>query len=144
LLCGAPGVIKPLHPVEVEHLFSPYIVLDCRACDFGYPIGIDETRNAEQCKIEIKPNPFRSRVDIRCQIIAGVVTRQYSVGSINIFDITGKVVKRLLLPATNHILAPVVSWDGTDEDGKPARSGIYFCELRIGVAIATAKFILAK
>lgn len=71
--------------------------------------------------LKIKPNPFRDKITINLGI--------YDVGykmnetSLNIYDISGKLVKSFPLPT-------VVTWDGKDDRGRVLPQGIYFLELK--------------
>jgi flagellar hook assembly protein FlgD len=67
--------------------------------------------------------------------ISGTVKYQYGLpvegAEVAIYNISGRIVKTLMnsaLPGGEHS----VSWNGTDENGQSAGSGIYFCQLRSG------------
>jgi hypothetical protein len=75
------------------------------------------------------PNPFRGRTDIRWQMTDGVDSRQKSVVSIKIYDISGRVMKNILLPTTYSLLPTTLTWDGTDNTGKKVPCGTYFVEV---------------
>ncbi|NUM66044.1 right-handed parallel beta-helix repeat-containing protein [candidate division KSB1 bacterium] len=69
------------------------------------------------------PNPFNPETRIRFDL------RREQQVELRIFDLSGRLVRRLLsgfYSAGEH----VVRWDGRDESGTPAASGIYFAELR--------------
>jgi flagellar hook assembly protein FlgD len=47
---------------------------------------------------------------------------------VEVYDIQGRLVKRLVnawLPAGNH----AVTWDGTNDQGRPVGSGVYFSRI---------------
>jgi len=72
------------------------------------------------------PNPFNSMTAIS-------FTTNESMGNteLMIYEISGRIVKTLVnsvLPDGEHS----VSWDGTDENGQPVCSGVYFSHLRAG------------
>jgi hypothetical protein len=69
------------------------------------------------------PNPFNSRTTIVCDIPAdGTV-------SLQIFDVRGRLIRTLI---DGHRVAGqlVVPWDGTDNQGQPVASGVYFYRLQ--------------
>jgi hypothetical protein len=68
------------------------------------------------------PNPF-----VHAMSLTFGLPKDATV-SVCVFDVNGRLVKRLATgayPAGRH----VARWDGTDEGGRAAASGIYFCRL---------------
>jgi len=64
-------------------------------------------------------------------------------GSLDIFDVQGRKVRRLFaraLPAG----PTVVSWDGRNEDGKGLGSGVYFARLETGLGVRSSKALLIR
>jgi len=62
---------------------------------------------------------------------------------VSVFDASGRAVRVLtsgLLPAGRH----AVVWDGKDESGRPAASGIYFYSLVSGKRTAARKVLLTR
>jgi len=63
--------------------------------------------------------------------------------AINIYDATGRLVRNLI----NSVYDPGsynVTWDGKDEDGMPAISGIYFYTIKTQDYKATKKLVLMR
>jgi hypothetical protein len=84
------------------------------------------------------PNPFNPNTKIKFDIQKSVVSSQYSVVTLKVFDILGKEVVTLV----NEKLNP-----GTYEvtfDGSNYASGIYFYQLKAGEFIETKKLVLLK
>ena len=84
-----------------------------------------------------RPNPFNPTTTISFVLPSRMRT------SLAIFDVRGALVRRLLdedLPAG---LKEVV-WDGRNQRGQPAASGLYFYELRAGKESMTRKMLLLK
>lgn len=83
------------------------------------------------------PNPFNPSTFVKFQMPhAARVTLQ-------VFNTLGQRIKLLLekdMPAGYH----QVSWDGKDEQGKKAASGIYFYEMRAGDFRAVGKMFLIQ
>ncbi|MGQ9817099.1 MAG: T9SS type A sorting domain-containing protein, partial [bacterium] len=71
---------------------------------------------------KIFPNPFVKRLNIRLD------NSSDGKASIRIYDISGRLVKNLHegVIRANSLL----TWDGTDDNGKIASQGIYFVQIR--------------
>jgi hypothetical protein len=83
------------------------------------------------------PNPFNPSTHIRFELPkAAIVT-------LSIYNSLGQEVRRLVSgqkPAGYHTIV----WNGKDQQGRPAPSGIYHYRLQAGDFIATKKMVLAK
>jgi hypothetical protein len=84
------------------------------------------------------PNPFRTASTIRFSTErAGAVTA-------TIYDVRGRVVRRLrdggVLGAGPH----AVVWDGRDDDGGYAPGGVYFCRIEGGTSGRSARVVLRR
>ena len=83
------------------------------------------------------PNPFNPSTHIRFELPkAAIVT-------LSIYNSLGQEVRRLVSaqkPAGYHTIV----WNGKDQQGRPAPSGIYHYRLQAGDFIATKKMLLAK
>jgi len=87
------------------------------------------------------PNPFEKITEIRYQI--GIGSRQKSVVSMNIYDITGRLVKTLV----NEPQEPgyyKVLWDGKDNLDNAVPSGIYFYRIEAGNFTAMKKIVKTR
>jgi len=84
------------------------------------------------------PNPFNPRTTLRFDL------PEPATVTVQIFDITGRLIRTLLggmaRPAGEHR----VSWDGVDELGLPVASGLYFCRLEAGTFRATERVLMVK
>jgi hypothetical protein len=60
--------------------------------------------------------------------------------TLTVYDQSGRVVRTL---ATGQMRAGSYAavWDGRDECGRPARSGVYFCRFRAGTSTAAKKMV---
>ncbi|MCU0606169.1 MAG: FG-GAP-like repeat-containing protein [Candidatus Edwardsbacteria bacterium] len=83
------------------------------------------------------PNPFRRSTAVRYQLPApGLV-------ELSIYNAAGQIVKTLVRgsrPAGGHCAV----WDGRDDRGRPAASGIYFCRLSAGGSSDTRKMVVLQ
>jgi hypothetical protein len=113
------------------------------------PLGVDEDKPVISDPLSVfrlhqnTPNPFLSSTLIRYQVPStNHETRITNHVSLNIYDITGRLVETLV----NERQEPgvyQVQWDGRiPESG--VRSGIYFYRLESGDILATKKMILLR
>jgi len=86
----------------------------------------------------IQPNPFSEKTEIRWQIADGKLQNKRS--SLNIYDVTGKLVRQFDNPAIRR--SDYIVWNGFDEKGKAVPSGIYFVELSTDKTSTIGKLIL--
>ncbi|MBN1326940.1 MAG: T9SS type A sorting domain-containing protein, partial [Candidatus Cloacimonetes bacterium] len=91
------------------------------------------------------PNPFNPSGAGRSLMttISFVTQVQAEKTEISIFNLKGQQVKELVnevLEAGSH----TVTWDGKDENGKSAPSGIYFCRMKSGDFVQNRKMMLIK
>ncbi len=118
-----------------NHLIAWDIYFAC-----GTYVGIAETKGepGRQGEIlKVYPNPFKNALMIRLHIPDnGLISSQYSVASIKIYDASGCLVKSF-----NHLSANPPSivafsggnrivWDGRDDYGQNVACGVYFVEVR--------------
>jgi len=66
------------------------------------------------------PNPFNARTVIEINLT------ENQPGRVEIFDISGRLIKTLFEGSGSHILY----WDGLDDDDSPVASGVYFYRLK--------------
>jgi 3',5'-cyclic AMP phosphodiesterase CpdA len=83
------------------------------------------------------PNPFNPRTTIKYDLAGNADV------SIEIFDILGRKVKRLLEEQQGPGSLSV-AWDGKDDSEKPVESGIYLLRFRAGAFVENSKMILIK
>jgi hypothetical protein len=107
----------------------------------GFSVGIQNISTEIPSKFSLSqnfPNPFNPTTKIRFDIQKSVVSSQYSVVTLKVFDILGKEIATIV----NERLQP-----GTYEasfDGSNYSSGIYFYKLQTEGFINTKKIILLK
>ena len=101
------------------------------------PIGIDETIPPTIPKVSSLrnyPDPFSSMVTISYQL------HRSSCVSLCIYNITGQLIKTLIY-GTRGSGYHSIKWDGNDEQGKAAGSGIFFCRLETDNSVLMKKII---
>ena len=107
------------------------------------PTGIQEdnsdiTLNLSN-NISVYPNPFSDRLEIRLRI-EDVGCKMDNI-SLNIYDVSGRLIKSFQLPTAYSLLPTVFKWDGRDIDGKRVSGGVYFLKLRAGEYNTTSKLL---
>ena len=113
-------------------------------CDNIYIIDIKTGVTSENGSIPVEyslcqnfPNPFNPETTLRFQLPkAGRV-------KLTVFDIRGSIIRILsdgMIEAGHHEL----KWDGKDEHGSPAASGVYFVRMEAGDFIEHRKMILMR
>jgi flagellar hook assembly protein FlgD len=74
--------------------------------------------------LEVYPNPFKKRLDIRWTIEDGGCKAQNL--SLKIYDVTGRLVRDFdLLSSINYLTSSII-WSGMDSQGRYVPSGVYF------------------
>jgi hypothetical protein len=104
------------------------------------PVEDDATNQSEIAVIELKnnyPNPFNPVTTIRYELY-----KDGPIG-ISIFNLKGQKV-RTLESGFKSSGSYTTIWNGKDDKGKDAGTGIYFCRLAAGKKCVTSKLILIK
>jgi hypothetical protein len=94
-------------------------------------------RGGDVLRITASPNPFNPRTTLSLTIPdAGPV-------AVAIYDVQGRLIRRLHTGPLAAGTARIV-WDGSNEAGGQAPSGIYFSQVVGGAGRATAKLALVR
>jgi len=115
---------------------------------YTYGVGVEENPTDHPTLLVPRlsqnyPNPFGKITEIRYQIPKGVDSRQKSVVSMNIYDITGRLVRTLVNEAQEPGYYKVL-WDGKDDLGKAVASGIYFYRIEAGDFTGMRKMVVTR
>uniref|UniRef100_A0A7V0Z4G5 M28 family peptidase n=1 Tax=candidate division WOR-3 bacterium TaxID=2052148 RepID=A0A7V0Z4G5_UNCW3 len=114
-------------------------------------VGINEGEisksEVQNPNLVIYPNPFKNRTIIRYMIQdtgykSGVVSSQYPVVSIKIYDVSGRLLRQWDYETIR--LSDQIVWDGTDDLCRKIPSGVYFVRLEDGDFKKTEKVILLR
>jgi hypothetical protein len=98
---------------------------------------LDERSVAESTRIDVFPNPASGEV--------GFLLPDRAMGEavrLTVHDVTGRLVREIHcgpLPGVRSL-----SWDGSGDDGRQVRGGVYFVRLAGGGLRATARFVLVR
>jgi len=84
-----------------------------------------------------RPNPFNPRTTIEFSIPAPGPVR------LAVFDVSGRRIA-ILLDEVRPAGTGTAVWDGTDEQGRRAPSGVYFCQLDAAERKTTRRMLLLK
>jgi len=114
-------------------------------------VGIEEVSNSQltisNYRLSVYPNPFTTKAEIRFQV-PGVKeetnTYHLTPASLNIYDVSGRLVKDFSLLPSNFLLSTTVEWDGKDNSGNELQGGVYFIRLTSGNIISLRKLILVR
>jgi hypothetical protein len=69
-------------------------------------------------------NPFRDKIEIR--LLGDWEKGRKGKPELKIYDIAGRLVRKISLLPFDFALGSKATWDGRDEEGSAARAGIYF------------------
>jgi YD repeat-containing protein len=107
----------------------------------GEPVTGDEDHNRvpSNCVLHpVFPNPFNPVTTIRFDL------PERSRITLQIFDVTGQLVRTLISNQTINAGPHDVMWDGKGDSDQSITSGIYFCRLQIGNKQLVQKMVLIK
>jgi hypothetical protein len=99
------------------------------------PVG--ESVAASPALLGVAPNPFNPRTEVSFRLPHAAAV------SVSVFDVTGRRVRDLVsgaFSAGRH----VVAWDGLDDDGRPAATGVYLVRLRAEGRHEVSKALLLR
>ena len=124
------------NPGEVNPNFTEASLLE-RLDD--YSTGIEESNGITLVDFSCYPNPFTSLATVSFSIEQSAEHMEISV-----YDVAGRLVKPLCDAIHDTPCAMQVSWDGTDQAGRLAGSGVYFLALNIDGVLFRKKVLLIK
>lgn len=104
-----------------EHWFDIY----CKVMEWP-DLGVceHEESNVQQL-VSFAPNPFRTTLTMKI----GANHRALNNSKVIIYDVSGRLIKKLSLLTAYSLLPTVITWDGTDRDGAAVPAGVYFFQL---------------
>ncbi|MCK4574850.1 T9SS type A sorting domain-containing protein, partial [candidate division WOR-3 bacterium] len=86
----------------------------------------DQRHKTTDMKLSTSPNPFTTSTTIHLLGIGHSAEGK----ELKIYNITGRLVKKLSLPTAYSQLPTGVTWDGRDNEGREVQGGVYF--LKVG------------
>ena len=83
------------------------------------------------------PNPFGNQTSVVFDV------PQDGHVDLSVYDVTGRLVKRLVdiwMPATRHS----VVWSGVNDQGNRVAPGVYFCRLKVGTRSEVVRLVALR
>ena len=108
-----------------------------REIDVGVATGVEGAFHPEPLGLRNFPNPARPSTRIEYQLArTGAV-------ALDIYDVTGRRVRRLV-EGSQDAGPQSVSWNGTDQLGRPVAAGVYLYELRTADHQARERMLILR
>ncbi|HEY2924997.1 MAG TPA: FlgD immunoglobulin-like domain containing protein [Candidatus Eisenbacteria bacterium] len=104
---------------------------------FNPSVQVDAATVAAPALLGARPNPSAGQTEI------GFVLPADARVTLRVYDVAGRLVRTLIdgpMPAGVHR----ARWDGTDDRGRAARSGIYFTTTKVGAKILSERIMLLR
>jgi len=98
-------------------------------------------RDAQPTRFALRqcvPNPFNPTTMIRYDLPASCSV------TLRIFDVTGRMVRRLVDDDSAPAGSYEVQWDGRDDSGRSVATGVYFYQIQAGSHRETKRMVLVK
>ena len=96
------------------------------------PVDLERTDRFQIQNVKLSPRVFfapdRNRLTIAYQLKAPEATQAFV--TMDIFDLRGRRVRRLLEDTPHYVGPNVAQWDGVTDDGRLVRNGRYFLVIR--------------
>ncbi|RKZ18362.1 hypothetical protein DRQ50_04065 [bacterium] len=88
--------------------------------------------------LDVRPNPFNPRTELFFELSVAASV------DLEIFDLRGRLVRRLLAGESRSGGTQRISWDGLDEGGHPLASAVYLARVRAGTYTGHAKLVIVR
>lgn len=133
------GVPSGTHEYWVCTLFNnPMMLSDpSNVVTVNVGVGIDDQIAPAEITVSVHPNPFQTNTAISIQSKADADV------DFAIYNVRGQLVKSFALRTDNSGIANT-SWDGTDNQGKPVNSGVYYCRMNTTGQLRNGRIVLMK
>ncbi|MDD2890821.1 MAG: hypothetical protein PHE49_09335 [bacterium] len=130
LQCADEGFIVLGNTFSLSNYQDIYIIR------LGKEVGVEEPSSPQSNpqspipnpKLEISQNPF-SKSTVITYHLSELTTDHRPLTTLCIYDLAGKLVKSFPLTTDRRPLTTNVTWDGTDNNGRMTKTGIYFVKL---------------
>lgn len=104
----------------------------------SYPSAVNDELSTRAVLHGNYPNPFNPRTSIEFELPRGAVV------NLAVFDIRGRLVRRLLSGVPYQAGRHVVPWTGIDDGQRSLPSGTYFCRLEAGGYVELNEMTLVR
>ncbi|SHK21145.1 DUF5666 domain-containing protein [Rhodothermus profundi] len=123
-----------------------YLAGTTYVADYVTVLGNASTTNTEAPALPVAfelapsyPNPFRQQTTIRFTL-NGTGPQPVTLEIYNVLGQRVRMLIQMMLPPGLH----EVTWDATDETGRPVASGLYLYRLRVGNQVQTRSMVLMR
>jgi hypothetical protein len=117
----------------------------CAACrDESGPTAVNEPLDKDTTEAEVLaayPNPFNSITTIRVRLAEGMTPEE---STLRIYNTLGQLVRTFEASNLQARGVSLVRWDGTNNSGETASSGVYFVVLNTPRGTHAAKLLMMK
>jgi hypothetical protein len=127
------AVVANIYHQEFAARYREACGRDCPGC-----LGIAPTTPKLTATLETFPNPFNPGLTVRYML-----TLPASV-SLRVYDVSGRLVKRLQENHSELSGFHSIPWDGRDSSGRSVGSGVYVIRLDAGKDTRSQKVVLAR
>ena len=115
----------------------------------GLQEQLDQRHETRDLKLTCFPNPFSQKTIIQLTVNSSQFidkNRQLPTGNcqLQIYDVSGRMIKHFSLPTAYSLLPTVVTWDGRNDYGEKIHSGIYVIKINEGEYEETEQLLLLK
>jgi len=134
---GAPNIsftmpATGLYEVRFDDINLAYTIGEGETgVETGDALGVPELR-------QNRPNPFNPETVIEYTLPESAVVE------LGIYDVSGRLVRRLIFEAHMEAGAHAALWDGQDDAGQAVGSGVYLCRLETDGVVLTGKMLLIE
>jgi outer membrane protein assembly factor BamB len=133
---------------EVARIEWPTLQHDIHRTGFYGRGGVTGKRISERKPVRrgkkpilyVSPNPFSTTTTIN---ISGL-THGAGGMELKIFDVTGRLVRKMSLATCKLLLGAQTTWDGRSDEGRKLAPGVYFVHFVSGDQSATRKVLLVR
>ena len=137
-----PSILSPSSAVNLTALLNtgePIIGRDCLRINplISILAGVDDSAESDQVTLSNAPNPFNASTTISYRLTASGPVR------LDVYDVLGRHVVTLVDAVQSEGTHEAV-WEGRNEYGETAASGVYFYRLHAGQSVISKKMILLK
>ncbi len=127
--------------VGLGHLYVYHYMKEMNLIAHVIPTSVEgrpDARRPAAPRLQVaEPNPFSDRTAIRFDLPSSGPVQ------LRIYDIRGRLVRRLLAE-TRESGSYAIPWNGRDDGGAPAASGVYVARLEAGGAILARRFVKVR
>lgn len=102
------------------------------------PSDVDPTILPSRLELDAHPNPFRTATHVYYSAAAA------SPVVLQVFDVSGRIVRTLDSGKAAHRNAGEIVWDGTDDAGKDVSTGVYLIRLSNSEVSRTSRVLLVR